>query len=146
MSVKNAKEIFYNDVPDAVAIQAANRLKDEARSTAFTPCGAPAWADPYYSGRRAYARSTLDNAIPVAAQDAMLQASGVRWDIQTFATGHASFLSQPRQLVFTASKDFGYPLDPLATKRTDHYRSLSLGTMLKYAVVPEVIEIDTSDD
>lgn len=48
--------------------------------------------------------------------------------------------------VFTASKDFGYPLDPLATKRTDHYRSLSLGTMLKYAVVPEVIEIDTSDD
>lgn len=38
--------------------------------------------------------------------------------------------------VFTASNEVGYPLDPLATKWTDHYQSLSLGTMLKYALVP----------
>ncbi|KAL8747120.1 MAG: hypothetical protein Q9190_000943 [Brigantiaea leucoxantha] len=98
MGVKDAKEVFYNDVPDAIAIQAVNNLRDQARSTAFTPCGAPAWSDLYYNGRRAFARLTLDNVIPVQGQDAMLQASGVRWDVQTFTTGHVPFLSQPRQL------------------------------------------------
>ncbi|KAL8747697.1 MAG: hypothetical protein Q9190_000438 [Brigantiaea leucoxantha] len=47
MGVKNAREVFYNDVPDAIAIQAVNNLRDQARSTAFTPCGAPAWSDPF---------------------------------------------------------------------------------------------------
>ncbi|KAL8964686.1 MAG: hypothetical protein Q9183_004278 [Haloplaca sp. 2 TL-2023] len=98
MSVKNPKEVFYNDVPDTIATQAVHNLRDQARSTAFTPCGAPAWADPFFNGRRAYARTSLDNAIPVEAQDAMLRASRVAWNIQTFATGHAPFLSQPRQL------------------------------------------------
>ncbi|KAL8836172.1 MAG: hypothetical protein Q9170_003025 [Blastenia crenularia] len=98
LSVKNAKKTFYNGVPDAVAVQAVKNLRDQARSTAFTPCGAPAWADAYYNGRRAIARTSLDNAVPVQAQDAMLRASGVGWDVQTFVTGHAPFLSQPRQL------------------------------------------------
>ncbi|KAL9042702.1 MAG: hypothetical protein Q9180_000404 [Flavoplaca navasiana] len=98
MSVVNAAHIFYNDVPPALAELAISNLRDQARSTAFTPCGAPAWADPFYANRLAYARTSLDNAIPVEAQDAMLQASGVRWEIQTFRTGHAPFLSQPRQL------------------------------------------------
>ena len=28
----------------------------------------------------------------------MLQQSGVQWDIETFDSGHAPFLSQPKQL------------------------------------------------
>ena len=37
-------------------------------------------------------------AIPPMGQDFMLQQSGVSWEIQTFDTGHAPFLSQPRGL------------------------------------------------
>ncbi|KAL9583413.1 MAG: hypothetical protein Q9212_002720 [Teloschistes hypoglaucus] len=98
MGVTNAKEVFYNDVPDAVASPAIANLRDQARSTAFTPCGPPAWADDFYNGRRAYVHTTLDNAIPTFAQDAMLQGSGVQWDTHSFNTGHCPFLSQPKQL------------------------------------------------
>ncbi|KAL8910869.1 MAG: hypothetical protein Q9171_003868 [Xanthocarpia ochracea] len=100
MSVVNPAHIFYSDVPRALAALAISNLRDQARSTAFTHCGAPAWADSLYANRLAYPRTSMDNAIAVEAQDAMLQASGVRWEIQTFLTGHAPFLSQPRQLGF----------------------------------------------
>lgn len=98
MSVKDPKEVFYNGVPGPIADWAVNNLRDQAQLTAFTPCGSPAWAEPFYNGRRAFARTSLDKAIPPFAQDAMLQASGVEWDVHTFAAGHAPFLSQTRQL------------------------------------------------
>ncbi|KAI4244337.1 MAG: hypothetical protein L6R40_003063 [Gallowayella cf. fulva] len=98
LSVKNPKEVFYNGVPDSLANRAVHDLRDQARNSAVTPCGPPAWSNPFYNGRRAFVRCTLDNAIPPFAQDAMLQNSGVQWEIQDFATGHAPFLSQPRRL------------------------------------------------
>ncbi|KAL8765573.1 MAG: hypothetical protein Q9209_007404 [Squamulea sp. 1 TL-2023] len=98
MSVRNAKAVFYNGVPDLLANQAVDNLRDQARRSANTPCGLPAWSNPYYNGRRAYVRCTFDNAIPLAAQNAMLQNSRVPWEVQDSATGHAPFLSRPREL------------------------------------------------
>ncbi|KAL8864803.1 MAG: hypothetical protein Q9174_007213 [Haloplaca sp. 1 TL-2023] len=97
-SVRNPKEIFYNDVPVSVAKWAIQNLGDEARAAAFTPSGPPAWNDIYYNGRRAYAKSNKDNALPLWAQQAMLTTSGVDWDVEVFATGHMAFLSQPKLL------------------------------------------------
>ena len=96
--MRNPKEIFYNDVPVSVAKWAIQNLGDEARAAAFTPSGPPAWNDIYYNGRRAYAKSSKDNALPLWAQQAMLTASGVEWDVEVFATGHVAFLSQPKLL------------------------------------------------
>ncbi|KAL8963663.1 MAG: hypothetical protein Q9193_000107 [Seirophora villosa] len=98
LGVSNPKDVFFNGVPVSLANEAVDKLRTQARPTAFTPCGSPAWAEPFYDGRRAFARTSLDNAIPSFAQDAMLQASGVQWDVHTFEAGHAPFLSQPRQL------------------------------------------------
>ncbi|KAL8732135.1 MAG: hypothetical protein Q9181_004050 [Wetmoreana brouardii] len=98
LGVRNAKEVFYNGVPDALADFAVRHLKLQARASAETLCGPPAWADAAYNGRRAFVLCTLDNAIPLAAQEAMIQQSGVQWDLVSFKTGHAPFLSQPKEL------------------------------------------------
>lgn len=58
----------------------------------------PAWADAAYVGRRAFAFCSLDNAIPPAAQTALIQQSEVPRDVETFASGHAPVLSVPREL------------------------------------------------
>lgn len=89
---------MYNDVPEALAKVAIAELRNQSRHSAETPCGPPAWADDAYDNRRAYAHTTLDNAIVPAAQDAMLQQTGVQWTVQNFATSHSPFLSQPKQL------------------------------------------------
>lgn len=98
MGVRDAKEWLFNGVPDRVSILVAAQLKNESRYAAETPCGSQAWADPAYDNRRSYARCALDKAIAPAAQDFMLQQSGVRWNVKDFQTGHAPFLSKPKEL------------------------------------------------
>jgi hypothetical protein len=63
-----------------------------------TPAGPPGWADPGFTGRLAYIRAGLDQCIPPFAQDGMIAATGVTWDVRHFETGHSPFLSQPVSL------------------------------------------------
>ena len=98
LGVQNGKDVFFNDVPEPLSDLAAAELKNQSRHSAETPCGPPAWSDAVYNGRRAYVTCTLDKAIPPAAQEVMIQQSGVHWDVETFDTGHAPFLSQPKKL------------------------------------------------
>ncbi|KAG6999258.1 hypothetical protein G7Y79_00036g072140 [Physcia stellaris] len=75
LGVRNGNEMFYNDVTGPLADFAVAELRNQSRRTAETPCGPPAWSDWVYDARRAFVHCTLDNAIPLAAQDAMLQQS-----------------------------------------------------------------------
>lgn len=88
---------FTSDVPELLSDLAVAELKNQSRYSAETPCGPPAWSDAVFDGRRAYAHTTLDNAIPPAGQEFMIQQSGVQWDVEEFDTGHAPFLSQPQR-------------------------------------------------
>lgn len=98
LGVRDAKDNFFNGVPEGLINTAVSELKDQARQSAVTECGPPAWSDKVYDGRRAYAFCELDKAIPPFAQDAMIKGSAVPWDVQNFETGHAPFLSQYKSL------------------------------------------------
>jgi hypothetical protein len=91
-------EVFYNDVPAALAEDAISNLKAMSQAALSTPAGPPGWADPGFNGRLAYIRTANDNTIPAVAQDGMMAASGVTWDVHQFDTGHSPFLSRPEQL------------------------------------------------
>ncbi|KAL9003526.1 MAG: hypothetical protein Q9188_003612 [Gyalolechia gomerana] len=98
LGVRDPKQWFFHDVPDRYSDFAAAQLKNQSRYSAETPCGAPAWFDTAYNGRRSFARCALDRAIPPVAQDLMVQQSGVQWNVENFHSGHAPFLSQPKRL------------------------------------------------
>ena len=90
--------VFYADVPEPVALEACAGLLPHSARSLMTPSTPSAWADPEYSSRRAYIRCSQDKAIPVLAQDMMVQHSGVKWMIEEFDTSHSPFLSRPAEL------------------------------------------------
>ncbi|KAK3171654.1 hypothetical protein OEA41_003738 [Lepraria neglecta] len=98
LGVRNAKNIFYNDVSPQLASQAIIRLKNQSQNALETPSGPPAWSDSFYNGRRAYVVCTEDQAVPPIGQQLMIQHSGVKWDVANIPTGHSPFLSQPGSL------------------------------------------------
>ena len=98
LGVRNAKNIFYNDVSPQLASQAIIQLKNQSRNALETPSGPPAWSDSFYNGRRAYVVCTEDQALPPIGQQLMIQHSGVKWDVANIPTGHSPFLSQPGSL------------------------------------------------
>lgn len=98
LGVSDAKDIFYGDVATPIADLAIAEIKNQSRASLFSASGSPAWQDAVFNNRRAYAHTLLDNGIPPFAQNLMLQASGVQWDIQNFNTSHSPFLSQPKEL------------------------------------------------
>ncbi|KAG8526454.1 uncharacterized protein KY384_000047 [Bacidia gigantensis] len=98
LDVANARNVFYNLVPAALAQFAVNLIRPQSRASLSTPAGIPAWQDPVFEGRRAYWMSTKDQAIPQIAQESFLQNSGVAWDINRFPSDHSAFLSYPQAL------------------------------------------------
>lgn len=98
MNVSDPVSIFYADVAEPVASEACAELLPHAWSAFTTPGPPPAWADAAYSGRRAYIRCANDRAIPVFAQDLMVEGSGVAWVVKKFDCSHSPFLCQPAEL------------------------------------------------
>lgn len=90
--------MFYNDVPENIVKDAISYLKPVSQTALSTPAGPPGWADSGFNGRIAYIRTAQDKTIPAFAQDGMMAASGVTWDVHEFETSHSPFLSQPEQL------------------------------------------------
>ena len=78
LGVLNPKEVFYGDVPEAVAELAMSEIRNQSQNSLETPSGPPAWSDTVYNNRRAYSHTLLDEGIPTIAQEIMLQQSGVQ--------------------------------------------------------------------
>lgn len=67
--------------------------------TAFkSPCPAASWDTEAYKGRCAYIRTLNDRALPVEAQNMMLEATGQDWVIRDIETGHSPQLAAPEKL------------------------------------------------
>lgn len=80
---------------DEVAI---SQLKVQSKASLETPSGPPAWKSAAFEGRRAYLFCREDRAIPYAAQKAMIEASGVEWNLGTLDCSHSPFMSKPAEL------------------------------------------------
>lgn len=92
------KPTFYSDVPEPLASEAAAAVKGhsiKAFTTAIPRC---AWSDAAYDNRRAYIRTLEDAAIPLIAQNGLLQGSGVKWIVKDIQSSHSPFLSRPKEL------------------------------------------------
>jgi hypothetical protein len=90
--------VFYADVPESIAFEAAAQLRPHSTNALMSPSPPPAWVDPEFSGRRAYIRCSEDKAVPAFLQDLMVQRSAVEWVIREFDTSHSPFLSRPAEL------------------------------------------------
>ncbi|KAK4982225.1 hypothetical protein LTR66_009401 [Elasticomyces elasticus] len=93
--------IFYNGVPRAVAEATAKRLTHQVHIAYETPVSYAAHKQ-YPS---AYLFCTNDNALPYAAQQAMVEGSGVEMRTHTMQTSHSPFLEAP--------EDFALAIDGL---------------------------------
>lgn len=70
----------------------------------FSEVNETGWAAESYNHSRAYIRCLQDVALPLPAQDAMLEATGVTWKIKTLDSGHCPFLSMPGKLASSISE------------------------------------------
>lgn len=100
ISPANELETFYNDCDIGLAEATAKTLQRhslKAIGALYSTEGALGVNEDGYDGRRAYIRCQLDNAMPVAAQEAFTALSKVKWITKDLQTSHSPFLSQPRQ-------------------------------------------------
>lgn len=98
LDVSDPAAVFYNDVSKPSSAEACAGLRPHSMNALMSPSPPSAWADPEYAGRRAYIRCAQDRAIPVLAQDLMVQQSGVEWVVKGLDTSHSPFLSRPAEL------------------------------------------------
>ena len=101
MGVENPVEVFYHDVPSEKASQAVDALKPHSKAALFAPSPPSAWGDEVYHSRRGYIRALEDRAIPLVAQEMMVNLSGVEWKVREMNTSHSPFLSKPRETAGT---------------------------------------------
>lgn len=91
LDVLRPKEIFYADVDDAVADAAAARIAHQGLAALATPLTKAAW----HTVPSTYVVCERDQAIPVAAQDAMSQRSK---KVHRLDSSHSPFLSRPAEV------------------------------------------------
>ena len=86
------EEVFFNDVPEDAAAEAAGRLAPQSMASIKGAVRAVAWRDIPST----YVICDLDNAIPVPAQEML---SGRAGAVQRLEASHSPFLSQPDAVV-----------------------------------------------
>jgi len=77
LTVDDPIAVFYADVPQPLASETAAHLLPHSEHALQSPSPPPGWVDSVYNGCRAYLRTAQDVAIPVYAQDLLLNGSGV---------------------------------------------------------------------
>ncbi|KAK8199727.1 Alpha/beta hydrolase fold-1 [Phyllosticta capitalensis] len=88
----NAQEIFYNDLSPAEADKWAAKIPHHCYRTFYSRVTHPAFKDVPST----YLICEADNAIPMQAQESMLEKVGQgRFEIERCAAGHSPFLSMP---------------------------------------------------
>ncbi len=103
--VAKNKAAFYNDISDAAFPAIANLLTPDEPIQAFAGKVVPTVAK-WGSVPRAFIRCTLDNAIPITGQDAMIAEADAftpnnKFVQKTLASSHSPFVSQPQLLTDT---------------------------------------------
>ena len=74
-------------------------LSHQSMKAFHSPTGHPGWSDPAYNGRRAYIHTKNDNALPPEAQKAMVDGSGVEWDVKELDSSHSPMVSKMEEVV-----------------------------------------------
>ena len=101
---KEPLRLFYSpDVPDELAQWAASKLRPQSMAANLDIVQPQAWQHDArnYTGRLAYIKCEADAAVPLAQQEAMVQATGdaLNWVWRTLhGSGHSPFLSRPKEL------------------------------------------------
>ncbi|OAL07687.1 hypothetical protein IQ06DRAFT_208888 [Phaeosphaeriaceae sp. SRC1lsM3a] len=90
---------IYPDVPSALAESAASSVIPQGMHAFHTPIPKTSWANEEYKGRVACIRTTKDQAIPIEAQQEMLEESGVEWIVRDVESGHSPQMSAAEELV-----------------------------------------------
>ncbi|KAL0941534.1 uncharacterized protein CTRU02_204297 [Colletotrichum truncatum] len=85
------QEIFYNDLDDFAAKNAIMQLKSHSYKTFFSKLTYAAWRNIPVT----YILCEQDNAIPIAAQQHMIDVSQVDVLVERMDTGHSPFLNKP---------------------------------------------------
>lgn len=89
--------MFYQDASAPAAAAAAATTGPHAMACFQLPVPAMAWAEPAFASRLAYVKCLDDNTLPLAVQEAWIEASGVQWDVREIKSGHCPFISQPQK-------------------------------------------------
>lgn len=83
-----------------VARSTMEKLVPYAAAAFFSPQPAPAFAEPEMEGLNAYVMLNQDEAIPLPAQEAMVQTSGHKWTVKRLDASHlAPFLTKTEEMV-----------------------------------------------
>ncbi|KAL6720365.1 hypothetical protein ACLMJK_002286 [Lecanora helva] len=137
LGIRDAKEVFYNDLPQNAADLAIAQLKNQSSMTFNAPTGNPAWADERYKGRLSYLQTSLDNAFPFTEQKRMISQSLVAWDTTTIKSGHSPCLSHPELvgewIVSRIEQNQALPTKgdgPASTKHVSHVAMQNLDVTL----------------
>ncbi|KAL8845865.1 MAG: hypothetical protein Q9221_009002 [Calogaya cf. arnoldii] len=98
VGVINPKATFYADIPEPLATKATDEVLPQSLLVFNTALSEIFYDIPAYDNRRTYLHTTQDQTLPPFAQDAIVAASGVTWNVQKLDTSHSPFMSQPKQL------------------------------------------------
>jgi hypothetical protein len=91
---------LYADVDPDVAAQLEAMLAPQAMAPPGAPAPAPgAWTEADFDGRRTYLHLTQDQVLLPKAQRAMIEKSGVKWNVVEMDTSHSPFASRPKEVV-----------------------------------------------
>jgi len=99
VKVVNPREIFYNDVEAALAEELVAALRPHAYRALLSKVTCEPWREVAWT----YVLCTLDNAIPLTAQEAMVAraqelAPGSLARVERLEAGHSPFVSQPERV------------------------------------------------
>ncbi|KAK8169812.1 Alpha/beta hydrolase fold-1 [Phyllosticta citrichinensis] len=90
---RNAQEVFYNDLSPVDADKWAAKIPHHCYRTFYSRVTYPA----FKNVPSTYLICEADNAIPLEAQESMLEKVGQgRFDVERCGAGHSPFLSMPR--------------------------------------------------
>lgn len=105
MTVDDPANVFYNDVEDQAAVQAAiDALVAYSFPPFFTESPPQAHQAEAFKGRLAYIRTIKDNALKTELQDFFLSDCEVKWPVETLDSGHSPFMSRPNEVVAIVDK------------------------------------------
>lgn len=102
------REVFYNDCAPDVQDAALKEIKwNYSENVRHSPCWYTAWKEIESN----YLICEIDNAIPLAAQEAMSGQEGGRWKrVERMHAGHSPFLSRPEETAVFVRKCAGEDL------------------------------------
>ncbi|CAI6088524.1 unnamed protein product [Clonostachys chloroleuca] len=99
VGTQNEVETFYSDCDPVEVAEILKTVKPHSLKAFSEPPSALGIKEAGYNGRRAYIRCLQDKALPLPAQDAFVQNSGVEWIVKSMDTSHSPFLAVPDETV-----------------------------------------------